>query len=198
MGGSSTNVYVTTVVDDGAAAGFVKSGDKVVAINGTIVTDAVQATAVAKAAVGDVVYSIFRGSEFVMVTVKKATATTKLGVTVANMPAAPDDVAPTRELQLGTTETPPGTLSLTLTKPSKDSRGGVHLADANVGVVATKFVPDSLAEKAGMQAGDILVSINGQPVASTDHAVALLSAAEGDVALVLSRKDEDLLVSEAV
>ena len=85
--GSSTNV--TAVVDDGAAAGFVKSGDKLVAINGTIVTNDVQATAVAKAAVGDVVYSIFRGSEFVMVTVKKATATTKLGVTVANMPAAP-------------------------------------------------------------------------------------------------------------
>jgi len=102
MGGSSTNVYVTTVVDDGAAAGFVKSGDKLVAINGTIMTDAVQATAVAKAAVGDVVYSIFRGSEFVMVTVKKATATTKLGVTVANMPAAPDDVAPTRELKVVT------------------------------------------------------------------------------------------------
>ena len=89
--------------------------------------------------------------------------------------------------QLGTTETPHGTLSLTLTKPSKDSRGGVHLADANVGVVATKFVPDSLAEKAGMQAGDILVSINGEPVTSRDHAVALLSAAEGDVALVVSR-----------
>ena len=80
------------------------------------------------------------------------------------------------------------TLSLTLTKPSKDSRCGVQFDATADGVVATEFTRDSLAASAGMQADDILVSVNGEPVTSKDHATALLSAAEGDVALVASRK----------
>ena len=103
LGGIRAKVYVTTVADDGAAAGWVKSGDQLTAINGTILTDEVQATTVAKAAVGDVVYSILRGSEFITVTVNKAEATTKLGVTVKNI----TDVATTAPNQIIVREGPP-------------------------------------------------------------------------------------------
>ena len=68
-----------------AATGIIMKGDKIFAINGAVVNDAVQATDLAKAAVGDVNYSIMRGSEFINATVRKPEATTKLGVSVADI-----------------------------------------------------------------------------------------------------------------
>jgi len=82
-------VVVIAVADVGAAAGLVKSGDKICTINGMLLTDESHATAVAKAAVGDVVYSILRGNEPITVTAKKAEAATKLGVTIKNIILTP-------------------------------------------------------------------------------------------------------------
>ena len=51
---------MTDDVDDGcAASGLVVRGDRILAINGTMVTDEVQGRALAKAAVGKVVSSRF-------------------------------------------------------------------------------------------------------------------------------------------
>ena len=108
LGGIGAKVYVTIVADDGAAAGWVKRGDQLTAINGTILTDEVQATTVAKAAVGDVVYSILRGSEFITVTVNKAEATTKLGVTVKNITGAAATAVAAPNLVMQRQGPPPG------------------------------------------------------------------------------------------
>ena len=89
--GGGGNVKVTAVADGCAATGFLVEGDQICAINGTITTDETQATNLAKAAVGDVVYSILRGDDAMTVTVNKPTATTRLGVTVKDTRAKDAD-----------------------------------------------------------------------------------------------------------
>ena len=75
-------VIVTDVADGCAASGLVMKGDKLLSINGTRVTDEVQGRTLAKAAVGEVVFSIQRGGGRVTATAYKLEAATRLGVTI--------------------------------------------------------------------------------------------------------------------
>ena len=61
-------VVVTDVADGCAASGLVVKGDRLLAINGERVTDEAQGRALAKAAVGEVVFSILRAEELLTVT----------------------------------------------------------------------------------------------------------------------------------
>ena len=70
---SLTQVVVTDVADGCAASGLVVKGDRLLAINGERVTDEAQGRALAKAAVGEVVFSILRGGAHVTVTGTRAT-----------------------------------------------------------------------------------------------------------------------------
>lgn len=85
-GGWRAKVQVAhQVADGGAAAGLLFQGDQMCAINGTTVTDNEQWASLARGAVGDVVFSIMRGGDFITVTVNKPEATTKMGVIVENI-----------------------------------------------------------------------------------------------------------------
>ena len=59
---------MTDVSDGGAASGLLVNGDKIVSINGSAVTDEAQGRALAKAAVGEVAFSVQRGYAHVTVT----------------------------------------------------------------------------------------------------------------------------------
>merc|ERR1719424_598624 len=83
---SKAAVVVTDVADGCPASGLVKKGDKVLAINGIPVTDEVQGLGLAKAAGVDVVFSVLRPDAPVTVTANKPEATTRLGVTIENLP----------------------------------------------------------------------------------------------------------------
>ena len=61
-------VVVTDVSDGGAASGLLVNGDKLFSINGTRVTDEVQGRALAKAAVGEVAFSVQRGDGILTIT----------------------------------------------------------------------------------------------------------------------------------
>ena len=61
-------VVVTDVSDGGAASGLLVNGDKIVSINGSAVTDEVQGRALAKAAVGEVAFSVQRGNGTLTIT----------------------------------------------------------------------------------------------------------------------------------
>ena len=76
---------MTDVVDGCAASGLVVKGDNILSINGTPVTDEVQGRALARAAVGKVVFYILRGDNFVTVAADKPEATTRLGVTFKDL-----------------------------------------------------------------------------------------------------------------
>ena len=75
-------VIVTDVADGCAASGLVVKGDNTLSINGTPVSGEVQGRALARAAVGKVVFYILRGDNFVTVAADKPEATTRLGVTM--------------------------------------------------------------------------------------------------------------------
>ena len=96
---STDKVIVTDVADGCAASGLVMKGDKVLAINGTPVTDEIQGRVLAKAAVGEVVFSVLRGDARVTVTANKPEATTRLGVTMKNpVPAGHPQAQPPKPL----------------------------------------------------------------------------------------------------
>ena len=85
-GGWRAKVQVAgQVAEGGAAAGLLFQGDQMCAINGTTVTDQEQWSSLARGAVGDVVFSIMRGGDFITVTVNKPEATTKMGVDVKDI-----------------------------------------------------------------------------------------------------------------
>ena len=81
---AGAKVIVTDVANGRAASCLVVKGDKILSINGTPVTDEVQGTALAKAAVGNVAYSILRAGLRMTVTAYKPEAATLLGVTIKN------------------------------------------------------------------------------------------------------------------
>lgn len=64
----AAKVVVTDVHDGCAASGQLVKGDKIVSIDGTPVTDEVQGRALAKAAVGEVAFSVQRGNGCLTVT----------------------------------------------------------------------------------------------------------------------------------
>ena len=64
---AAAKVVVTDVSHGCAASGLLVKGDRIVSINGTRITDEVQGRALAKAAVGEVIFSIQRGYEHVNV-----------------------------------------------------------------------------------------------------------------------------------
>ena len=76
---------MTDVADGCAASGLVVKGDNILSINGTPVTDEAQGRALARAAVGKVVFYILRGDNFVTVAADKPEATTRLGVTFKDL-----------------------------------------------------------------------------------------------------------------
>ena len=65
---AAAKVVVTDVGHGCAASGLLVNGDKLLSINGTRVTDEVQGRALAKAAVGEVAFSVQRGYAHVTVT----------------------------------------------------------------------------------------------------------------------------------
>ena len=69
---------MTDVADGCAASDLLIKGDKVVSIHGTTVTDEVQGRALAKAAVGEVAFSVRRGNECLTVTGTRHLAITLL------------------------------------------------------------------------------------------------------------------------
>ena len=81
---AGAKVIVTDVANGCAASGLVVKSDKILSINGTQVTDEVQGTALAKAAVGNVAYSILRAGLRITVTAYKPEVATRLGVTIKN------------------------------------------------------------------------------------------------------------------
>ena len=76
---------------------------------------------------------------------------------------------------------------ITLSKPSQESTCGVSLGDAHGGIVAIKLALDGLAANAGMQVGDVVRSINHEPVSSKETAQELMLAAEGEVVVAVER-----------
>jgi serine protease Do len=120
-----------------------------------------------------------------------------LSVAVTTMPANPDagfqqggsnnNVAPTA-----------GPLGLALAPLTQDARNQLNLPSDATGAVVAGVKPNSPADQAGLQQGDLLVGVGAQDVASPDDAAAAISSAlksnAGAVALRIVRQGQALFV----
>jgi len=125
--------------------------------------------------------------------------TNDLSVAVATMPANPDAA-----FQQGSATQPatpaPGkaSLGLTLGPLTPDSRSQLNLPDGANGAVIVNVKPNSPADQAGIQAGDLLVGVGQKDVTDPDDAVAAIEAAKKSgspaVALRIIRQGQALFV----
>jgi serine protease Do len=119
-----------------------------------------------------------------------------LSLKVAQMPndrvAANEDAAPAGRPQVG----------LALAPLSPEMRSQLDLPDGTQGAVVRQVRPDSPAEQAGLQPGDVIVGVGTQDVASPSEAVqAMRKALEGkdhSVALRILRNGEPAFVGVTV
>jgi len=125
--------------------------------------------------------------------------TSNLSVAVTLMPANPD-----AGFQQAGTASPaapsPGkaSLGLTLGPLTPDARSQLSLPNGATGAVIVDVKPNSPADQAGIQAGDLLVGVGAQNIASPDDAVAAIEAAKKAgspaVALRIIRQGQALFV----
>jgi serine protease Do len=126
-----------------------------------------------------------------------------LSVAVTTMPANPD-----ASFQQGSNSQPPAAvpgnagLGLTLAPLTPDIRSQLNLPDDASGAVVAQVKPNSAADQAGVQAGDLLVGVGPANVANPDDAVNAINAAKKAgspaVALRIIRQGQALFVGVAL
>ena len=75
---------------------------------------------------------------------------------------------------------------------------GIQGEDIAVGLRVTQVEPDSLAARAGLESGDVLVNVNGQKVDSVRAVQALLAQNRGGENIVLESLKAPSLISKKV
>ena len=169
---------------------------------------AVAPQALAKAAVGDVVYCILRGEELVSVTAHKPEAATRLGVTIKNL--TDDQQASSNgrgrgglgragrgtgrgaqgEAGRGSPSVEASSDSLevevSLHKLKQDSRLGMTLAGSGFPLV--EKVAEGGAAYGHLVEGDVLLSVNGQEACGHEATTTLLKSLQGAVLLNVLRE----------
>lgn len=122
-----------------------------------------------------------------------------ISVAVATMPANPDaDFQQGGNNQSGPAAAGKGELGLTLAPLTPDARSQLSLSNSAKGAVIASVKPNSPADQAGLQAGDLVVGIGSKAVTSPDDAVADIAAARKSgasaVALRIIRQGQALFV----
>ncbi|MGH6888558.1 MAG: DegQ family serine endoprotease [Rhizomicrobium sp.] len=160
--GVDKGVLVDLVTKDSPAAhGGVKQGDVITAFNGVPIKDTRDlAFAVADTAAGHTVpVQVLREGHPTTVNVKIGSE------------RAQERVATTGSAQHG------GHLGLELAPLTSERRQELGL-NAPGGVLVTGVTPGSPADQSGLQAGDVILGIGGQPVTSPDEAASRIHVAE--------------------
>jgi serine protease Do len=125
--------------------------------------------------------------------------TKDISVAVATMPANPDQAFQ----QQGSKNAPAApaghaSLGLTLAPLTPQARGQLNLPDGATGAVIAAVKPNSSADQAGIQAGDLLIGVGPKAIATPDDAVAAIEAAKKSgspaVALRIIRQGQALFV----
>lgn len=99
---------------------------------------------------------------------------------------------PARQADAGPDATPGGRLGLALRPLNAEERRQVELARGDAGMVVDEV--GGPAERAGVEAGDVLLAINGRPVQSIEQVRKQLEGAPKQVALLLLRDGQRIFV----
>lgn len=68
----------------------------------------------------------------------------------------------------------------------------------NGGALVSSVTPDSAASKAGIKAGDVIVSINGRNVSDSDELVNELQDINGDATIVVLRDKKQMTLKATI
>ena len=121
-----------------------------------------------------------------------------LSVAVATMPANPEASFQEGSAQPAAPVPGHASLGLTLAPLTPDARSQLNLPDNANGAVIAGVKPNSPADQAGIQAGDLLVGVGPKDVTSPDDAAAAIDAAKRSgapaVALRIVRQGQALFV----
>ena len=122
-----------------------------------------------------------------------------IGVAVTTMPANPDAAFQQNGGGNGPLGQPSqGALGLTLAPLTPDVRNQLNLPSSANGAVITAVTPNSPADVAGLQPGDLLVGVGATPVNNPSDAVSAITSARkagsGAVALRIIRQGQALFV----
>jgi serine protease Do len=123
-----------------------------------------------------------------------------ISVAVATMPANPDAAFQQNGSGNGPAAPTPGHagLGLTLAPLTPDDRSQLNLPAGATGAVIAEVAPNSPADQAGLQAGDLLVGVGAKDITDPDDAVAAIDAAKKSnapaVALRIVRQGQALFV----
>lgn len=174
-----------------AAKAGLKPGDVITAVNGQAVTNP-----------GDLAADIANidPSGKADITYLRGGAKNDVSVAVEEMPSNPDASFQQNSNNGGGQQqtASQGTLGITLAPLTPDLRNQLNLPDDATGAVIMSVKPNSLADQAGLQQGDLLVGVGGTDVTSPDDAVAAIEAARksgaGAVALRIVRQGQALFV----
>jgi serine protease Do len=120
-----------------------------------------------------------------------------LSVVVTTMPADPN-----AGFQIGGSSTAPATshasLGLTLAPLTFDSRSQLNLPNGASGALVVGVSPNSFADQAGLQPGDLIVGVGAKTVTSPDDAVTAIDAARKSgakaIAMRIIRQGQSLFV----
>jgi serine protease Do len=117
--------------------------------------------------------------------------TVSLNVTLANLP----EQTAANNAQHGVQQ---GRLGLALAPVTPDTESQFNLPAGTHGAVIAQVAPNSPAELAGLEPGDVIIGIGEQPVTSVDQAVHAIHAAEsrgGAVALRVVHQGQKIFVA---
>jgi serine protease Do len=164
-------------------------GDVITAVNGTTVTNPSDLAA----DIGNV-----DPGHDTTITYLRNGKPSSLSVAVATMPANPDASFTTGGASPSVPTPSHASLGLTLAPLTPDARSQLNLPDSADGALIQNVKPNSAADQAGIQAGDLLVGVGQKDVTDPDSAVAALEDAKKSgapaVALRIVRQGQALFV----
>ncbi|MDR3505292.1 MAG: Do family serine endopeptidase [Acidocella sp.] len=121
-----------------------------------------------------------------------------VSISVTTMPANPDAGFQQNGNGNSGAAQQQGALGLTLAPLTPDARNQLNLPTSANGAVITAVKPNSLADQAGLQPGDLLVGVGATNVNTPDDAVAAIAAARksssGALALRIIRQGQALFI----
>jgi serine protease Do len=175
--------------DSPAAKAGLKPGDVIIAVNGQTVKSP-----------GDLASDIadIDPTGKADITYLRGGAKQDVSIQVEAMPNNPDASFQQGGKGGGQSSTSQGALGLTLAPLTPDLRNQLNLPSDASGAVIVNVKPNSLADQAGLQQGDLLVGVGPTDVTSPDEAVAAIKAARKSgadaVALRIVRQGQALFV----
>ena len=181
----STGVLVEQLVADSPANGKLQKYDVITAINGKPVQSVTELrNVIAEQAPGSIIHlTVFREGKTDEVDVK-------LAEQPENMLASQNQLVPGH---VGGGKSADA-LGMRLATPTEDLAQKFGLPDNSQGAVVTSVTPHSPAERAGLQAGDIITEVDRKPVKSAQQASSLIAkhSGKGPVLLYVMSANSDI------